>query len=283
MINTIAVLITVHNRKEKTLSCLTALFNCVLPDEYRFDVFLVDDGSTDGTSEVIRKKFTQVNIIQGTGNLFWNRGMYLAWETAAKTNDYDYYLWLNDDTVLYNYCMEEIFNCLNFTGEDCIIQGVLETQDKSEIAYSGYDSEQNPIVPDGKMQNVVFLHGNVVLVTKSVYKKTGNLDYRFHHYMGDPDYGLRAQRHGFKIYSTTKAIGYGEKNNNMSINRKFEASIFQRFKHLYSPLGNPPYISFYYNKKYNGYIQATIKYIYVHIINLIPDKMYKYWLLILHK
>jgi GT2 family glycosyltransferase len=72
----IAILITCYNRKEKTLSCLAALFNCIVPDGYGFDVFLVDDGSTDGTSDAIKEGFTQVNIIQGNGNLFWNRGMH---------------------------------------------------------------------------------------------------------------------------------------------------------------------------------------------------------------
>jgi GT2 family glycosyltransferase len=73
---TIAVLLTCHNRKEKTLSCLTALFNCIVPDGYGFNVFLVDDACTDGTAEAIKEKFPQVNIIQETGNLCWNREMH---------------------------------------------------------------------------------------------------------------------------------------------------------------------------------------------------------------
>ena len=45
---TIATLITCHNRKDKTLACLDALFSNHLPDRVLLDVFLVDDGSTDG-------------------------------------------------------------------------------------------------------------------------------------------------------------------------------------------------------------------------------------------
>ena len=47
----IAVLLTCHNRKEKTVACLTELYNCTIPANYAFEVFLVDDGSTDGTAQ----------------------------------------------------------------------------------------------------------------------------------------------------------------------------------------------------------------------------------------
>ena len=97
----IAVLLTCHNRKKKTLQCLNALnIQEGLEVDYNIEVFLVDDGSFDGTAEAIVACFPNVHIIQGNGNLYWNQGMRLAWDTAAKTKDYDFYLWLNDDTIL---------------------------------------------------------------------------------------------------------------------------------------------------------------------------------------
>ena len=45
----IAVILTVHNRKMKTLECLSSLFK----EHNNFEVFLTNDGCTDGTSEVI--------------------------------------------------------------------------------------------------------------------------------------------------------------------------------------------------------------------------------------
>ena len=56
----IAALITCHNRCEKTKRCLTSLLS-VLP---HIDVYLVDDGSTDGTSEMVKTLFPRVNVIQ---------------------------------------------------------------------------------------------------------------------------------------------------------------------------------------------------------------------------
>ena len=47
----IAVLITCYNRKDKTLLCLESLFKQQgLGIDFSLAVFLVDDGSTDGTA-----------------------------------------------------------------------------------------------------------------------------------------------------------------------------------------------------------------------------------------
>lgn len=50
----IAVLLTVHDRKNKTLRCLENLYKQVLPNYLRLDIYLTDDGCTDGTPEAIK-------------------------------------------------------------------------------------------------------------------------------------------------------------------------------------------------------------------------------------
>lgn len=97
----IAVLLTVFNRKEKTLQCLGNLYKQLPIQGYSVDIYLTNDGCTDGTPEAIAQKFPEVEIIHSKGNLFWNRGMYTAWKEATKRKEYDYYLWLNDDTFIY--------------------------------------------------------------------------------------------------------------------------------------------------------------------------------------
>lgn len=71
---TIAVLLTVHNRKEKTLNCLRRLYSQEKIDQYVVDVFLTDDGCTDGTSMAVKEEFPNVNIINGDGTLFGIEG-----------------------------------------------------------------------------------------------------------------------------------------------------------------------------------------------------------------
>ena len=119
----IAVLMTCYNRKETTLRCLASLLQAMRRvasqgGEKTFHLFLVDDGSSDGTSEAVRKWHEEVRpfanfnfrlkLIAGTGDLFWSRGMALAWKEALRCEQgqlfaadaFSHFLWLNDDVFL---------------------------------------------------------------------------------------------------------------------------------------------------------------------------------------
>ncbi|MBF4518057.1 glycosyltransferase family 2 protein [Flavobacterium sp. ANB] len=263
----IAVLLTCFNRKEKTIKCLNQLFKL----KNDLDIYLVDDGSTDGTSEAILKEFRQVNLIEGSGNLFWNKGMNLAWEHAAK-NDYDYYLWLNDDVVIYENCFEELFYCATLTENKAIISGIIESSDKKDTLYGGYDFNKKLIKPNGKLNAIKNLNGNVVLVPKKVYAVLGNLDNHYHHDLGDVDYGLRAQNNGIGVYTTRIGIASGEKNDICRV-RQNNTTILKRFKRLYAPLGANPKIIFYFRNKYFGFANAFLYVLFLHFINILPDRL----------
>ena len=49
------------------------------------NVYLVDDGCTDGTPEAVSRYVPTSVIVRGTGNFIWNRGMRRAWQEALKT------------------------------------------------------------------------------------------------------------------------------------------------------------------------------------------------------
>ena len=263
----IAVLLTSFNRKEKTKECLQSLYKILS----ELDVYLVDDNSTDGTVLMIEENFPQINIIRGNGNLFWNRGMHLAWEHASK-RDYEYYIWLNDDTLLYENSFIELFECSKTAKDNAIITGIIESEDKAQIIYGGTDSKKNLLLPNGTMQAVTNMNGNIVLIPKAVFNVLGNLDPVYHHDLGDVDYGLRAKENNIPVYSTRIAIGSGDKNNLCRI-RLAKTTLRKRFEKLYSPLGNHPIINFYFRKKHFGVFNAIAYYVFLHIINLLPDIM----------
>ncbi len=95
----VAVVMTCHNRRETTLRCLRQLDAQSLPDGWRIKTYLVDDGSTDGTSEAVAAAHPDVSVVQGTGELYWTGGMIMA-DEAAMADRPDHFLWLNDDVEL---------------------------------------------------------------------------------------------------------------------------------------------------------------------------------------
>lgn len=267
----IAALLTCFNRKEKTIQCLHSLFH-ILPE---CNVYLVDDLSTDGTSEAIQKSFPKVRIIKGTGSLFWSRGMYTAWKEAMRKN-YDYFLWLNDDIELYPFFFQELMECQALYNSNCIISGLVEDFNKNKILYGGSDAHKKLVQPNKQPQEIKFMNGNVVLIPRSVVDKIGIIDPIYHHDLGDVDYGLRAQKNGIKVYATRIPIASGYCNNYCRV-RKWGVSLKERFKKLYSPLGSNPRINFYFRKKHFGIIKAITFIIYLFVLNILPDKIINFF------
>lgn len=265
----VAVLLTCFNRKTKTYQCLRALYR-ILPD---CDIYLVDDNSSDGTSEMVKEYFPKIHLIIGDGNLYWSRGMHLAWSEASKL-EYDFYLWINDDVFLYDDAFDELMYCSMQNNHNSIISGIIESRDKSQILYGG-SNENGLIEPNGKMNSIRNLNGNVVLIPISVFRRLGNLDYYYHHDLGDVDYGFRAQEEGIKVLTTRKPVAFGVLNSIVRV-RKFGVSMHSRFKNLRSPLGSPPLINFYFRRKHFGILNAFMFVGFLYFLNVLPDFLVKF-------
>lgn len=267
--NNAAVLITTFNRKEKTRACLERLLRL----EVSIPIYLLDDNSTDGTFEMIKYEFPNVRLVRGNGNLFWNRGMHRAWSEAAKKK-HDFYIWLNDDVILHQDALAEIYKCSLAENHEAIISGLIECNKTGKIIYGGSNQNKKLIEPTGYSQPIRFMNGNVVLVPRKVFEKLGNLDPVFHHDLGDVDYGLRAQKFGFKVLTTTKVVGSGEPNPQCRV-RLNNSTISKRFQKLYSPLGSNPHINFRFRKRHYGLFNASVYYVFQHFLNFIPDVLNK--------
>lgn len=237
----IAVLLTCHNRKEKTIKCLNSLFGINSINEYHMDVFLVDDGSTDGTSEVVSQKYPNVTIIRGTGTLFWNQGMRLAWQKAASVKDYDYYFWLNDDTILEPFAISELLECSRSVFSEykkqVIVTGACRSNDVTyEFSYGGR-TDEGPVEPNGEFQMCRYINGNAVLVPRDIYLKVGNLSSDYTHGMGDFDYGLRSIEAGFLCFTTSRYVAICPQNEGHPAWCNPQIPLITRLKLINSPKG----------------------------------------------
>ncbi len=267
----VAALITVHNRKKKTLQCLRCLYQQFPIDGYELDVYVTDDGCTDGTPESILEEFPQVTIIKGDGSLFWNRGMYAAWTKATEIADYNYYLWLNDDTELFDDSLIELLDVSNKNYNKCIAVGATCDSNKEHVTYGGRDIEGKLLSICNTTQKCVAFNGNIVLIPRYVYQLLGKNKYTYRHALGDFDYGLRAHNKGITAIVASGCLGICD--NNVFIPKWCNPKIRfrERWKAFRTPLGNNPEELFIFSYKNYGIVIAIKHYITNHIRVCFPS------------
>ncbi len=267
---TIAVLLTVFNRKDTTIRCLRNLSVQSIPDGFLVDIYIVDGGSSDGTVEAVRTEFPRVNIKVCDG-VFWNRGMYHAWEWAAETKVYDFYLWLNDDTFIYDDCILSLIDAANDTDNKAIIVGAtVDTAMKTQVTYGGRKTSGEFIIPDGNLRKVDYFNGNIVLVPAYVYGVLGNLDYYFTHSKGDFDYGMRAGKVGILMFQAGKVLG--ECDEHPTLDKWCDPNILlkNRWKMLHRPNGMPPKETFHFERRHGGLLMAVFHFFTVYMRCIVP-------------
>jgi GT2 family glycosyltransferase len=213
----LSILMTCFNRKDTTIACLGAL-PLACTDQLTYTVFLVDDGSSDGTPEAVARLFPEVRLVRESGDLFWNRGVHRAWREALVTPT-DYYLWLNDDLApapgilkaLVDYSTQR---AAQYQGK-LIVVGRTLSAESHETTYGGYKRREgisrlrfrrlreDEIACDT-------MNGNCVLIPNSAPDDIGLNDPRYSHAFGDVDYGLRAVRAGYTLLQMPEPVGFQE-------------------------------------------------------------------------
>ncbi len=201
----IAIIMTCHNRRETTLTCLRHLYSQDFALNNNLSVYLVDDGSEDGTSKAVSDEFPLVNCIRGDGSLYWSGGMRKAWKFACEAGSFEYFFWLNDDTFLKPGAISEmIMTAQNYIG---IVVGSCHDPKSKEWTYGGRATmtgqkslSGTPVIPNSTVQKCQLINGNIVLVPKSVVECIGILSDSFTHAIGDIDFGFRALDANIPLY-----------------------------------------------------------------------------------
>lgn len=242
----IAVLLASFNRVAQTLECLRALKAQVWPRGTEWKVFLVDDASTDGTADRVAQEFPDVVVIRGTGGLYWCNSMRLAWSRSAQ-EDFDAYLWINDDTKLLPSAVQGLFDTWAAEVEggrkDVIVVGSCRDPETGRHTYGGllrpgrHPAKLVPVPPGGRSQPCDTFNGNFLLVPREVFRKLGPMR-PFAHAIGDNDYGLIAREKGCRV---VVAPGYHGECAHNPLGERFESMpLAARLRSMFGPKIFPP-------------------------------------------
>lgn len=240
----LAVLLATFNRKDKTICCLKALYAQQLPKGTLMDVYLTDDASSDGTPEAVIAKFPSVNLLKGNGQLYWAGGMRNTWN-AALSGGYDFYLLLNDDTLLESEAITELMACyfkhLDTMGPSICV-GTTKDSETGKISYGGQrlyrptKVQSYNIYSDVEYEECDMANANIMLVPQQVVQAIGTLSERYTHSIADFDYSIRAKKAGYKSIVVPGILGLCTDDHGKNW-KSSDSTLSERIQYLKSPKG----------------------------------------------
>ncbi|SDJ24445.1 Glycosyl transferase family 2 [Lachnospiraceae bacterium G41] len=196
------VITAVHNRKQITERFINDLKNQTYKEE--IILILVDDGSTDGTSDMVRKKYPNSIILQGNGKLFWGGSMNKAYKYLKEiVCDDDVIFYSNDDSHLGCDFLDKAINVLNLYPDNLLTgcaYGINTGYYLDGPVYFNLNNSEVTNLSAGSEGNCTSTRA--LLMKGKVYRELGG----FHpvllpHYASDYEYTIRAYKKGHKIIS----------------------------------------------------------------------------------
>lgn len=259
----ISIIFTCFNRAVKTQKCIDCIERSYIriSDNYKIDVFVCNDGSTDNTGDVLRNSPLKITILKGN-NYYWSKGMYVTMKAAAE-GDYDYYLMINDDVEFYDEFIANMIAAYEMSGNNCGIVGSTKG-DNGLISYGGKKFKGKEFIsPDCGLKKCDLANWNCFLIDRVVMKNVGLLDPKYQHGYGDYDYCMKMHRKGFDIYIAPGFVGSCNRNPITGTFQDSSLRRYDRFKDMNSPKGMPMRSGIRYAVKNRDYLGRMYVFVYL--------------------
>lgn len=217
-----AVVLVTYGQWEKTELCLKDLRT--LP-ENRFRIFVVDNGSADGTPQNIEREFPEVRLLCPQANLGFgaanNRGVELARKSGER---FDSILLLNNDTRIPQGTLEALQGDLTRFPNDVVVprlrnaDGSVQKNWFSEISHpqfflnafrtqkaaERYVHGKTIPIPNTPFREARWTNAAAWLMTVETWERVGGFDENFFMYYEDVDWAYRAREKGIRFLIDTE-------------------------------------------------------------------------------
>lgn len=218
-----SIVLVCWNNKSYLEPCLRSLYEGDIKST--FDVVVVDNGSTDGSQEMLRDEFPEVRIIQNDHNV----GLARACNQGTEASNGRLVLLLNNDTIVNGPSLQAMVDCMDITPDAGAVGGKLLNPDGSfqagfakfsslreeflvatrigEKIWQGYPSHLDA----DQVKSIGWLSSACLLLRRSALDEVGLLEETFFIYGDEADLQYRLQQAGWKVYYLPNAttIHYG--------------------------------------------------------------------------
>ncbi len=216
---TLSVIVVNWNTRDLLSDCLRSVYDTV--HDLTFEVFVVDNASTDGSAAMVREQFPEVRLIENAENVGFARANNQAITQATGA----YLLLLNPDAVVEPGAMAQLVGFLQARPDYGIAGAQLLNADGTEQDSWGrfpglrtelpllsrlYRQPQRRTVatkapPSIDYLDVPWASGACLLLSRAVIAEIGAFDEAFWLYTEETDLCRRAREAGYRVALVTSA------------------------------------------------------------------------------
>jgi GT2 family glycosyltransferase len=285
----VSILIPIYNRLNTTQKGLEFLYKAINHKEYltpklQIDIIIIDDGSTDGSSQWIKSNYPDITILHGDGNLWWTGSINLGAKYVIDELKSDYILLWNDDIepkenyflILQNILLESL-------GQELVIGSKVMIMGQDKVWSNGgifnkklgtYLNITEQYKDNKKVHYCDWLPGMGTIIPTSVITKY-NLNWdqiNFPHYHGDSDFCLRCKEKNIKIAVFEDLLIFNDINTTGAFQKPELSKLINGLTSIRSSMNLKKNLKFYYrhssspiaylglSSKYFFYIGSFFKY-----------------------
>ncbi|MHC8947794.1 glycosyltransferase family 2 protein [Sphingobacterium hungaricum] len=208
----IAVIIVTYNGMQWLEKCLHNVFRSAIP----ISVYIIDNGSTDGTIQFIEDNYPQVNLVKTNQNLGFGKANNIGISKALEEGA-DYFFLLNQDGYVYPNTISSLIEVAELNPDYGILSPIQLNGNGTnmDLNFSILMNNENcfGFVNDAYFSklkahyDVKFVMAAFWLITKQTIQKVGIFNPVFPHYGEDNDYVNRVRYHGGKIAIVPASLG----------------------------------------------------------------------------
>lgn len=213
----LSIILINYKRADDTIACIESLYKSSYNN---FDIILVDNGSNDGSVEILQNKFPNINIIANPDNFGFSEGNNIAIRLALE-NNYKFFLLLNNDTIVAKDSLTHLIDTIKSQPQIGVTGGkILYFNHPELIWFAGgsfnfnsskgkhYGIKEKDIGQYDIYRETDYITGCCLLTKREVLDKIGLLDSNYFAYLEDVDFCLRAKLAGYSIVYQPKAVIY---------------------------------------------------------------------------
>ncbi|MHC1732024.1 MAG: glycosyltransferase family 2 protein [Bacteroidales bacterium] len=226
----LSICIVSYNTRDLLSDCLSSLYAAGL--RASFEVIVVDNGSGDGSVEMLRQAYPQVRVVENHSNMGYTRPNNQALKLASG----NYAVLLNPDTYVCPGAFDTLIGYMDAHPEVGVCTpkvlnrtGTLQKQCRRSAArpwdvvtyFTGLSRlfPKSPLfarylktyLDENQTSEVEAVSGSCMLIRRVVIEQIGYLDEAFFAYQEDADYSFRVRQAGWKIHYVPGAqiVHYG--------------------------------------------------------------------------